>query len=191
VARGTGQNENENRKGQEVGTFDSYSDKMIRDAEGFGNAPYFDTPGRYTLRIVRHVLGTSKKSKDSTVKVSKFVIEFEVVEGGTEKHPEGSRRSRVSKMSPADENVSTKIGAMKAHFEAVSGTPQSEIDKEFLEAVENDPLKYEGILVRAEVLEKIKTKAGGDFTPMNWYPYDEEESEQSSPATVSTESAPF
>lgn len=157
-----------------MGVFDKFSPEDIRRAEGNAKTIYMTEIGEGLVRIVRHVIGGSKKSKGAKIKC---VIEFEIVTPAASwvKHPKGARRAKAYLIDPSDsETCDTKLGLVKAHFEAVSGTPQSEIDNVFLDDVEDNPYKYEGVLVRLEIGEPFESKRGFDINPFNWYPYNEE-----------------
>jgi len=153
-----------------MGVFDKYKAEDVKNAEGFGKTPNMNEPGKFLCRIIRHVIGTSKANENQI----KFVAEYEIEESDSEKHPKGARRAYVIKLDPGDKKKSaSKLGALKAHLEAVTGVPQSGIDGPFLDAIENDPYKFAGRRVWLEVTETIKLSGGNDFTPQNWYAYEE------------------
>lgn len=162
-----------------MGVFDKYKDEDVKNAEGFGKTPNMSDPGQYLCRIRRHVIGQSRANENKI----RFVAEYEIEETTSSKHPEGARRAYIVMLDPGDKKKSaSKLGAIKAHLEAVSRTPQSEIDKAFLDDLEAHPFRFEGTLVRLEVSETIKLQGGNDFTPQNWYPYGEDEDEESESA---------
>lgn len=159
-----------------MGVFDKYSDSAVKEAEGFGKTPNMNEPGQYLCRIRRHVIGQSRANENKI----RFVAEYEIEETTSAKHPVGARRAYIVMLDPGDKKKSaSKLGAIKAHLEAVSGISQSEIDKASLDALEADPFQFEGTLVRLEVSETIKLQGGNDFTPQNWYPYKEDEESES------------
>lgn len=162
-----------------MGVFDKFDKKDIERAEGFSKTPNMDQPGKGLVRIRRHSIGTSQRNKNRI----KFVCEYEIEEAADTwtKHRNGAQRSYVTMIDPAeDDKAKSKLGAIKVHLEAVSGVDQSEIDQDFLNDLEAHPFKYEGTLVWLEVCDQIKLKSGNDFTPQNWYPYEEEDDEAES-----------
>ena len=155
-----------------MGVFDKFSENQLQEAEGFGRTPNMDVPGRYEVRILRHQIGTSRVNANKI----KFVCDYEILKGGNKKHPNGSHRAYVVMLDPGDKaKTSSKLGAIKLHLSAITGIPQSEIDKKFLDKLEARPLLLEGKKVVLEIGEQIKLKDGNPFTPQNWYPLTEVE----------------
>lgn len=150
-----------------MGVFDQFGNDWDK-AQAFGRTPFMNEPGRYLVRIDRHVWRTSQKDSGTIV----FCAEFTVLETGCpEAHPVGCHRSHVVTIRLGDSvKNSAKFGGIKAHFAAVVGCEPEKVDREFMKRVENNPTLFEGKIVQLEVLPTTKTNSGAEFTPRNWYP---------------------
>tara|TARA_R100000152_G_C6754397_1_gene178111 strand:+ start:848 stop:1309 length:462 start_codon:yes stop_codon:yes gene_type:complete len=145
----------------------------ISNAESYGGSQNI-RPGRHTLKIKECLTRESKKNKGTSF----FIVELEVVnsQGGypTSAVP-GSESGRSVPHNKGD-RVSwiVNLGLPSAMnnckgFALAVGMPEDEIDEAAMEHIVSSDNPLAGETIQADA-NMILTRAGNDFTKINWSP---------------------
>lgn len=145
--------------------WDDVEERDFDKAEGYAQTPYMTEVGKYLVRIVKHTSGPSQRNRN----MLKFVPEFEILQTAHGLHPVGSQRSDINKFDKNDsEKFQSALGRIKMHLSAVLGVSQKDVKLSHLQAIESDPLKYEGVLMWLDILPAVKTKSDKMINPKQW-----------------------
>lgn len=119
-------------------------------------------PGRYVLEV------TGVKVIATRAKGDMFISEFKVLEnGGTAgENPVGSTCSHLIKLS-----LDSAMGNVKGFVQALTG--EAKVTSDLVDGLVSPENPAAGTKVRAEAF-MIKTKAGADFTKVNYSHFSEE-----------------
>jgi len=139
-----------------MGLFDK-----IKDAKSNGGGVYF-LPGSYALECRANKTGKTREGR------AFFVAEFTILESTNPERPVGTS---VSLMVMLDKYIETALGNIKGYMAALMDIPEVEVDEAGVEAMIAADNPGAGMKVRATA-SNTKTKAGKDFTKVQFDPYE-------------------
>lgn len=138
----------------------------IKDAKSNGGGIYF-LPGTYALECRANKTGKTREGREF------FVCEFTILESSNPERPVGTS---VSMMVMLDKYLETALGNIKGYIAALYDVPEDEVDEAGVEELVSAANPGAGIKVRA-VASNTKTKKGGDFTKVQFEPYEKHHKE--------------
>jgi hypothetical protein len=133
----------------------------IKDAKSNGGGIFF-LPGTYELECRANKSGKTREDRPY------FVAEFTILASTNPERPVGTS---VSFMVMMDKYLETALGNVKGYVAALYDVPEDEVDEAGVEALISADNPGAGLKCRATA-SNTKTKKGGDFTKVEFSPFE-------------------
>lgn len=132
----------------------------ITEAKSNSGGVYF-VPGTFLLECKAVKTGSTREGNKPF-----FVAEFVILESSSPERPVGTTMSYMVMM---DKYIETALGNIKGCAAALFNIPESDVDEAGIEALIGPSNPGAGMKVQASATN-IKTRAGKDFTKVNFSP---------------------
>lgn len=132
----------------------------IGSAKSNGGGIYFE-PGKYELECRANKTGKTREGREF------IVFEFTIISSTNPNRPAGTS---VSQMIMLDKYLETALGNIKGYVAALFNMPEQDVDEAGVEALVAADNPGAGIKVKA-IASNTKTKAGKDFTKVQYEPW--------------------
>jgi hypothetical protein len=172
---------------------DAFDDKSFDSASPLERGDKLPE-GLHVVQIRTQKVGKSTNAARKTDGWPLFSSEFTVLYTTSGDTPEGSTRSWVQLVNNGTNDSSKKeaqmhVGNIKAHIAACVGRGVSDIKREHIQKVENNPRELEGRKLIVEVGATKKSKGGFDFNPTSFRPWSQVEEDRIKGAKKSSPTA--